>query len=440
MDAAHISVTEAAPDPAPGPDRQRLVNAIDARAQRAEDALGGVLERYLDRSLGVISARARGPKARKGTKWWDETETKRNPGQRGTGAGMTATLPRELKAIDAGYVVPEKLQDELRDEVEPVALRIATDAARGASTNLGGSDDISALDMDDIAAAVEEAVARILGVANRHAREVRAAVLDADGSAADLDEVMNRIEQAHRKGGAWVLMAGKTLANALANDAALRAAIRLGVTHTQWLSKRDERVRHTHVVADGQVRPVGEVFKVGRFLLKHPGDPSQLPESWGEVANCRCGLLFRKPSDAARKINAMAEAARRDAGMPGKTLDVLRAALATTAATRMGETLTPTPDGYGLPPVASLVTLKQPIVAYRTLSGPLAALPGQTIQLPGRPVLGLALPTGTAVVLTVMIPAGVTVAVAGGSVLLAEGTAFEVLGVGASEVRAQVLA
>lgn len=400
---------------------------MDARAQRAEDALTGVLENYLSRSLGVITARMRGPKARKHTRWWTEVK-----------AGGVAVLDREFKAVDPDYVVPDKLENELTDEVRPVAIRIATDAAEGTAGNLGAQ--LTDIDADEIAAAVDEAVARILGVAARHAREVRGAVLDADTDASDLGEVLDRIEAAHRRGGNWLLMSGRTLANALANDAALRTAIRLGVTHTQWLSKRDERVRHTHVAADGQVRPVGERFKVGRFYLKHPGDPSELPESWGEIANCRCGLAFRRLSDAARKMNEMAEAARSDAGAPGRSLDVLKAAVAKAAASTAGETLTPSPDGYGLPPVASIVVLRQPIVAYRALTAPLAATPGQSILLPGRPVLGLAVPAGATVVLTVMIPAGVEIGLAGGAVVLAEGTAFEVLGVSASEVRIQAIA
>lgn len=400
---------------------------MDARAQRAEDALTGVLEGYLARSIGVITARMRGPKARKHTRWWTEVK-----------AGGVAVLDREFKAVDPDYVVPDKLESELVDEVRPVAIRIATDAAEGTAGNLGAQ--LTDIDADEITAAVDEAVARILGVAARHAREVRGAVMDADVDASDLDEVLDRIEAAHRRGGNWLLMSGRTLANALANDAALRTAIRLGVTHTQWLSKRDERVRHTHVTADGQVRPVGERFKVGRFYLKHPGDPSDLPESWSVIANCRCGLAFRRLSDAARKMNEMAEAARTDAGAPGRTLDVLKAAVAKAGASAAGETLTPSPDGYGLPPVASIVQLAQPIVAYRALTAPLAATPGQSITLPGRPVLGLAAPAGAAVVLTVMISAGVEVGLAGGAVVLAEGTAFEVLGISASEVRIQAIA
>jgi hypothetical protein len=708
----------------------------------------------LQRSLAVVTARVKGPKARKHTRWWDQVETK---------GGGTAVLTRELKALDPAYVVPDKLEAELREEIRPVVLRIATEAAKETSSNLGGGSDLTAFDMGDLTAAVEDVISRILGVADAHAKVVRAAVLDSDKTAEDLDEVLDNIKAAHDRGGNWLLMAGRTLGNALVNDAALRTAVRLGVTHTQWLSKRDDRVRHTHVVADGQVRPVGETFTVGKFQLKHPGDPADLPASWGEVANCfvpetevagpdvegsfrapyvgqvvtlrtaqgrsltgtpnhpvltergwvtlgelnefdyvigtrvghgagarvepdvegkpatieqvhdalatrapvqgmpgvavnfhgdrpagqvdivvvdsalrigrhasvgeqvskndfpgrgeavergaglspagqffgagdssatgdvgsdnecltfgdiepgptqkqgfrapawlyaaalkagsdggpvdperfaesllalavpvtsgdflginrdakgqdllrsdahrdfgftksqekgglahaemrgdlterlagvveldrvvkierkafrghvytlqttagmflansiptkncRCGLLFRKPGDAARRMNEMAESARTDSGAPGRTLDMLTAAVAKSAARSMGETLTPTPDGYGLPPVASLVTLKQPIIAYRALTAPLAALPGQSISMPGTPVLGLAIPSDAAVVLTVLIPAGVAIGVAGGAIVLAAGTTFELLGVGAGTVSAQVVA
>ena len=431
-------MSEASPAPAPGPRRAELVNVIDARARKAEDALNVVLQRYLDRSRGVILARARGPKARKHTRWWTDLEAKVNPGQRGAGAGMSSTVAVEHKALDPDYVVPDKVTAELREEIEPVALRIATEAAAETADRLGAGE-LAMYDADEVAAAVEEAIGRLLGVADRHVREIRKAVLAADTDAGDLDEVLDRVEAAHRKGGNWVLMSGRTLANALANDAALRTAKKLGVTHTQWISKRDDRVRITHVVADGQVRPIGERFKVGRFHLHHPGDPSDLPDSWGEIAGCRCGLLFRKPSDAAKRMREMADAARADAGHPQDTASTLRRAMVAAAATPDGETLVPTPEGYDLPPVASLVTLAQPIVAYRALSAALAATPGQRIKLPGTPVLALAPPAEAAVTLVVMIPAGTQIGVAGGAITLPEGAALELLGMSADEIQAHVI-
>lgn len=58
-----------------------------------------------------------------------------------------------------------------------------------------------------------------------------------------------------------------------------------------WITMRDERVRHTHVLTDGQVIPDNLRFKmpavtgVGHDLAKHPRDPS-LPLE--QRIHCRC--------------------------------------------------------------------------------------------------------------------------------------------------------
>jgi len=59
----------------------------------------------------------------------------------------------------------------------------------------------------------------------------------------------------------------------------------------EWVSVGDERVRQTHVAADGQVVPVNEVYIVGGFSMMFPGDTN-----WGaplsEVVNCRCSSQY----------------------------------------------------------------------------------------------------------------------------------------------------
>lgn len=417
-----LAVREAAPSPAPGPARDALAAVTDARARRAEEALTGPLQSYLDRTIGVVRARLRGPKARKHTRWWD--------GPQGI----------ETKALDPGYVLPDKVGDELREQLPTAALTIATDAAKDTAARLASGDepDLAALDEDEIAKAVEDAVARILGVADRHARELRAAILEADRDADSLDDVLDRIEEAHRRGGNWVLMAGRTLANALANDAAYRQALRLGVTHAQWISRRDERVRRTHAHtggADGQVRRLGDKFAVGKFRLLFPGDPTDLPASWGEIANCRCGLLFRKPDKGVRARLGRVFDAEADANAPADALDTLRKALAKASATKDGPPIIPTPEGLGLPPVAALVTLGRDIVGYRTLAEPVDAVPGQVVTAPGALTLALAPVAAAATTLAVLIPAGAVVGVAGGAVILPQGAPLEVLGAGAEGLR-----
>lgn len=58
------------------------------------------------------------------------------------------------------------------------------------------------------------------------------------------------------------------------------------LTHT-WLSQEDERVRPTHVVADGQTVPINQPFIVGGYQLLFPGDDS-LGAPVNETILCRC--------------------------------------------------------------------------------------------------------------------------------------------------------
>jgi hypothetical protein len=424
--SADITVREAAPSPASGPERDAIIALNEASALSAEAAVTGVLQRHLDRVLGVVLARVRGPRARKGTKWW-------------VPSGNDSTL--EVKAIDTTYVAPDSLTDGLAKDVRPVILTIATDAATDTARRLGDPEDLSAYDSQEIEQAVDEAIRLILGIADRHVRELRQAVLDADTDASSLENLLDRVEKAHRKGGNWVLMSGRTLANALANDAAYGQALRLGCTHAQWVSRRDGRVRPTHVRADGQVRRMGKQFKVGKFELRHPCDPHELPLSWPEVAGCRCRLLFRRPDDNARKLFEVIDRTLRDGSAAGRSIDAVNTALAAAAALPDGASHTPAPQGYGFPPEAPLITLAEPVLGYRQLPETTAIIPGQQITTSGQLVLGLTLAAvATASTLIVLVPAGTVVATADGAVILPAGTVLDVLGTGASGVRAQVVA
>ena len=65
----------------------------------------------------------------------------------------------------------------------------------------------------------------------------------------------------------------------------------------RWVTVHDNRVRPTHVAADGQVQDLGTPFHVGDAYLLYPGDPAGPPK---ETANCRCILI---PTDARPAVN-----------------------------------------------------------------------------------------------------------------------------------------
>ena len=65
----------------------------------------------------------------------------------------------------------------------------------------------------------------------------------------------------------------------------------------RWVTVHDNRVRPTHVAADGQVQDLGTPFLVGGAHLLYPGDPAGPLK---ETANCRCILI---PTAARPAVN-----------------------------------------------------------------------------------------------------------------------------------------
>jgi hypothetical protein len=232
------------------------------------------------------------------------------------------------------------------------------------------------------------------------------------------------------------MMAGRTVGTALRHDVAVSQARALGVTHSQWLSKRDAAVRLTHRKADGQVRLLDDRFRVGAFRLRFPGDPTDLPESWPVIAGCRCELLFGKPDEerikAARLIRDALSGVRPAA--PSRKTQAVGALL---EATRTADRV-PTPDGVELPGPAYRVLVPQAVIGYRALDAVPDASVGQWLLLAAPVVLTLLAATSAAQ-LAVAIPAGTAVTVVSGAIVLNQ-TALEVIGTSPETTATRVVA
>jgi hypothetical protein len=423
-------VFEAPPDPPAGPIRDALADDGSARIDRAVALMDAAISGYNERLASVVEARMRSPKTRRGTRFWTQASPDgvKSVFFRGVTDSSAHISPVgvELKTLDASYVLPERTVDELADVVRPVCLRIVADASGSVAKALKRPNTgLAAFDWSDIAATVDDAVKRMLEVNERHARDIRGEILRADSDAESLSVAIDRVTEATRRGGRWLLLAGRTLATALAGDAALGAARALGVTHTQWLTRHDDRVRETHRKADGQQRPVGTKFQVGAFRLRFPADPEVLPEGAREVYGCRCSLLFAPPSP--QRVKAVALATR---GTPTAARGLLRAAAGddnpalVLGAPELGA-------GMSIP----AVPVPHDVVGYRALGAAIPVAPGQQISWPGPLALALAPPVvAGAAVLAVVIPAGAIVGVAGGAAVLAAGVVLSVASVSAGQV------
>lgn len=79
--------------------------------------------------------------------------------------------------------------------------------------------------------------------------------------------------------------------NAIANYDAEQKAIAQGYTMKTWVTMRDKKVRHSHVLCDGETISIFKPFTVGNYQMMFPMDAS-LGASMKERANCRCVLQY----------------------------------------------------------------------------------------------------------------------------------------------------
>lgn len=99
------------------------------------------------------------------------------------------------------------------------------------------------------------------------------------------DAIRGRFNDIGERRATTIAMTETTTAYGAGRQSAMRSA---GITHKQWLTSGNPNVRPSHAMANEQIVPIDEPFRVGGDDLMFPGDPSGSPE---EVINCHCVSL-----------------------------------------------------------------------------------------------------------------------------------------------------
>lgn len=224
------------------------------------------------------------------------------------------------KALNTGYVVDtqrwmagiEESMDKLMRRVVTRSLREATDEmhasgitrtmhslglgdAQGRSTLLKVFGDRDAVDgaVDDLLGPFNDVVRQ---AAVRQSKRIADVIADMDASGASMTEIKQRVSDMMSTRGSWRTGLATSLTTSLIESARHKAFSAAGPIVTKfWNTVEDEHVRPTHEDIDGTELPIDQAFKVGKWRMQFPGDPSGGPE---ERINCRCYADYAIASDA----------------------------------------------------------------------------------------------------------------------------------------------
>lgn len=102
------------------------------------------------------------------------------------------------------------------------------------------------------------------------------------------DDLQDRIETMNRASAIRTARTAVTNAQNAGRQDSYEQAAKMGIkVYKRWVATKDERTRHDHGMADGQVVEYDKPFVVGGEKLMYPGDRSGSP--WN-VYNCRCRM------------------------------------------------------------------------------------------------------------------------------------------------------
>jgi hypothetical protein len=258
--------------------------------------MGGLLEAWDAQQERILPERLMHAKSRKFTRHWD-----------GDGVGTKALNPKYIVEVERWS---DDLAGMLRKSMERIADREARRAARdmdssamvkvmhakGMLANPKGGTHLSrvfgnpAALTDQVKSIVDPMERLVREAAKRQSQKVIDAITELDAKGASAAEIQSKIRRMTGARGPWRKTLARYLTTAVIEGARAQVYGKAGGMLTKtWNTVGDEKVRHTHVAADGQERAMGSQFKVGVGWLAYPGDPAG---PIGETINCRCWVEY----------------------------------------------------------------------------------------------------------------------------------------------------
>lgn len=107
-----------------------------------------------------------------------------------------------------------------------------------------------------------------------------------------VDSTMRHIDTPYFTSDDRAIVNAEQQSNGVYNKKQYEDALASGKTHKQWVTMHDQRVRKSHIAADGQEVEIKKPFMVGDSELLFPCD-----ESFGahlkEICGCRCTCIYK---------------------------------------------------------------------------------------------------------------------------------------------------
>lgn len=267
----------------------------------SELGFGNFLEQWTTYQEETILRRLDHPKARKFTRHWDG-ETK------------------AVKPLNSTYVVDTtRWSQGLEDEMQKLMRRVTLEGLKNASEEMHASGitrTMHALSLGNASGAsplmkvfgsradVDGAVSDLLRpfndviqtAARNQSDRIMKKIAQLDAQGASMTDIKRQVQSMMSTRGSWRTGLAQALTTSLIEAARFKAFNEAGpIINKFWNTVEDEHVRPTHERIDGTEVPIGTAFKVGKWRMQFPGDPSGGPE---ERINCRCYADYAIAPDA----------------------------------------------------------------------------------------------------------------------------------------------